>query len=155
MTRQMNATCEMGFWKPETSGCPVCGPDGPCTIDPEALARDQAETRKGRDRRVAGTMIVMAIAALLALLLAGCSALRAPAPVMIPVPTPCVTGDLPDEPRRIQGELTGNSGLDIGIIAGSAIELRAWGQAMLGMLRACQAPPGSVATIRPVPEPQP
>jgi hypothetical protein len=27
-------TCQIGFWKLEHRGCPVCGPDGPCTSYP-------------------------------------------------------------------------------------------------------------------------
>lgn len=78
-----------------------------------------------------------------------CGARERPLPIMIPVPTPCVTGDIPDEPPRVQPELTGDSGLDIGIISGSAIQLRAWGQALRGMLEACRAP-----TPTPAPAPQ-
>ena len=32
--RTQVATCEYGFWEPSVSGCPVCGPDGPCALDP-------------------------------------------------------------------------------------------------------------------------
>lgn len=28
--RLTTPTCEMGFWKADVRGCPVCGPDGPC-----------------------------------------------------------------------------------------------------------------------------
>lgn len=44
--RTATPTCVMGFWKPEVSGCPVCGPDGPCTVDPEGLAEMQALERR-------------------------------------------------------------------------------------------------------------
>lgn len=77
----------------------------------------------------------------LALLLAACTTapVSPPAPALVPVPTPCVTGDLPDEPAKVSDQLSGDSGLDIGIIAGSAIELRAWGRALLAIVSACRA----------------
>lgn len=71
-------------------------------------------------------------------LLGACATHPAPAPVLIPVATPCVRGsDIPAEPAHVQDQLTGDSGHDIGVIAGSAIELRAWGLSMRGMLVAC------------------
>jgi hypothetical protein len=69
-----------------------------------------------------------------------CGTRQTPAPILVPTPVHCVTGDIPDEPPRVTGDLTGDSGVDIGIIAGSAISLRAWGQALRGMLEACRAP---------------
>lgn len=63
-----------------------------------------------------------------------------PQPILVPTPTPCVTGVVPDEPPRVTPDLTGDSGVDIGIIAGSAIQLRAWGQALLGIVNSCRAP---------------
>lgn len=80
-----------------------------------------------------GISDVLVIAA--ALLLSACATTR---DVKIPVATACVKGDLPDEPPRISDQLTGDSGRDIGIIAGSAIELRAWGRSLRGMLEACR-----------------
>lgn len=74
---------------------------------------------------------------LLCLILGACAG-RTPEPVLVPTPVPCVTGDLPDEPPHVQDQLTGDSGRDIGIIAGSAIELRAWGRALLGIAEACR-----------------
>lgn len=72
-----------------------------------------------------------------AVLLVGC-AHREP-PTLIPVATSCVTGDLPAEPPKVSGELTGDAGRDAGIIAGSALELRAWGRALYNMLLACRS----------------
>jgi hypothetical protein len=69
-----------------------------------------------------------------------CGTRERPEPVLIPTTVYCVTGDIPDEPPRVQDELTGDSGVDIGIIAGSAISLRAWGRALKGMLEACRRP---------------
>lgn len=81
-------------------------------------------------------------------MLAGCfGAGEHLAPPPIPVATNCVTGQIPQEPRHVQNELTGDSGLDLGIVGGSAIELRAWGQALYGMLVACQPTPASVAPL--------
>lgn len=70
--------------------------------------------------------------------LAAC-AQHPPITTLVPVPTSCVHGDLPDEPPLVGPELTGDSGHDIGVIAGSALALRAWGVAERGMLVACQA----------------
>lgn len=71
-------------------------------------------------------------------LTSACASHPAPPPVLIPVATPCVRGsDIPAEPAHVQDQLTGDSGHDIGVIAGSAIELRAWGLSMRGMLIAC------------------
>lgn len=82
----------------------------------------------------------------LAAVLSGCGVriLPRPAPVLVPVTTPCVTGELPAEPAKVSGQLTGDSGLDLGIIAGSAIELRAWGVALRNILNACRAPRSSL-----------
>lgn len=68
---------------------------------------------------------------ILALLLGGCTTTRY-------VTQPCVTGSIPAEPEKVQGKLTGDSGKDIGTIAASAIELRAWGRGLAGMLEACR-----------------
>lgn len=62
-----------------------------------------------------------------------------PEPIMVPVPTPCVTGELPAEPALVTPQLTGNSGRDIGIISGSAIELRVWGRVLFTLLSTCRA----------------
>lgn len=82
-----------------------------------------------------------------ALALSACLGRGAPPPRLIPVPTHCIDGDLPAEPRHVESELTGDSGVDIGIIAGSAIELRAWGQALWGMANSCRATPASTAPL--------
>lgn len=55
----------------------------------------------------------------------------------VPVAQSCVTGDLPAEPPKISDQLTGDSGKDIGLISGSALQLRAWGKSLYMMLRAC------------------
>jgi hypothetical protein len=43
-------TCEIGFWEPLHSGCPVCGPNGPCR-DPDYEALIQANLERKRFRR--------------------------------------------------------------------------------------------------------
>ena len=44
------------------------------------------------------------------------------------------------EPPHIKGKLTGNADEDTRPLAGSAIELRAWGHALLDTLRICTDP---------------
>lgn len=82
--------------------------------------------------------IVIGACLLFVLLLPSCAGRERPEPVMIPVQTPCVTGELPAEPPLVTPQLTGNSGRDIGIIAGSAIELRVWGRVLYTLLSTCR-----------------
>lgn len=93
-------------------------------------------------------MTKQALTALILALTASCAGIQRPEPLLVPVPTNCVTGQLPAEPERVQGQLTGDSGVDIAIIAGSAISLRAWGVALRGLLVACQ---GTQPPITPQP----
>jgi len=74
-------------------------------------------------------------ALLLALLLAGC-ATTPPQPVLVPVPQPCRPA-IPPEPERVRDQLTGDAGTDLGLVAASAIELRAWGVSLRELLEAC------------------
>lgn len=58
------------------------------------------------------------------------------------VQTPCLTPSQVEEqrkaePPKISEKLTGRADEDIKPIAGSAIELRAWGRGMLGILEGC------------------
>jgi hypothetical protein len=71
---------------------------------------------------------------LLALLLCGCAHTRY-------VSISCVGKDqvLPKEPERAGDKLTGQAQDDLKIVAGSAIELRAWGQGLNGILEGCRA----------------
>jgi ABC-type uncharacterized transport system auxiliary subunit len=57
-------------------------------------------------------------------------------------PTYCLTHDqqLPAEPPKVHSQLTGHADSDIGIIAGSAIRLRAWGTGLQTILEGCRAP---------------
>lgn len=76
--------------------------------------------------------------ALVALSLTACAG--QPRVIERPTPIACVTGDVPDEPPLVGPSLSGDSGTDIGIIAASAIEVRAWGRALLGIVNACRDP---------------
>jgi hypothetical protein len=71
------------------------------------------------------TLIVLAIA------LAGCQTTRT-------VIVPCVKGELPAEPPKVADKLTGNAERDIGIVAGSALRLRAYGGELRSLLEACR-----------------
>lgn len=58
----------------------------------------------------------------------------------VPVPTPvaCVDRDqLPVEPERVLGKLTGNAVVDLSIVAASALELRRWGEEQAALLEGC------------------
>jgi hypothetical protein len=55
---------------------------------------------------------------------------------------PCLTTEQLEEqrkaePPKVSDQLTGMADQDIKPIAGSAIELRAWGRGMLGILEGC------------------
>jgi hypothetical protein len=47
---------------------------------------------------------------------------------------------LPAEPPKVHDQLTGHADKDAGILAGSAIRLRAWGQALNYILEGCREP---------------
>jgi hypothetical protein len=44
------------------------------------------------------------------------------------------------EPPKVHSQLTGHADSDIGIIAGSAIRLRAWGEGLQTILEGCREP---------------
>jgi hypothetical protein len=69
-------------------------------------------------------------------------ALTACAPHVRYVSTYCLTHDqqLPAEPPKVHSQLTGHADSDIGIISGSAIRLRAWGEGLQTILEGCRAP---------------
>jgi hypothetical protein len=52
----------------------------------------------------------------------------------------CLSHDqqLPAEPPKIHDKLTGDADKDAGIIAGSAIRLRAWGEGLQSILNGCR-----------------
>jgi hypothetical protein len=82
--------------------------------------------------------------ALLALALAACTQ----TPPVRYVSTYCLTHNqqLPAEPPKIKGQLTGQADKDVGIIAGSAIRLRAWGESLQTILEGCREPGASAPT---------
>jgi hypothetical protein len=47
---------------------------------------------------------------------------------------------LPAEPPKVHDQLTGHADKDAGILAGSTIRLRAWGQALNHILEGCREP---------------
>ena len=51
MNQRHIPTCQIGHWEPLHSGCPMCGPDGPC-LDPEYEAIIQQNLADKRFRRV-------------------------------------------------------------------------------------------------------
>lgn len=73
----------------------------------------------------------------LALLLAGCAS-SGPKVVRVPVPVTCVQGEIPPEPPTVADRLDGNAEHDIGIIAASALRLRAWGRELSAIVKGCQ-----------------
>jgi hypothetical protein len=57
------------------------------------------------------------------------------------VQIPCIAKDqvLPAEPERVGPKLTGQAQEDFRTVAGSAVELRAWGRGLNGILEGCRA----------------
>ncbi len=76
--------------------------------------------------------------ALLPFFVVGCAS-SGPKIVKVPVPVACAPDTLPAEPPKIAGALTGNAERDIGIVAGSALRLRAWGLELEAILQGCKA----------------
>lgn len=75
------------------------------------------------------------IAVVAALLLTGCTTTRY---VRVPCLTPEQLQQRKDaEPKRVGPELTGDAQKDVRIIAGSNVQLRAWGIGNLGILEGC------------------
>jgi hypothetical protein len=75
-----------------------------------------------------------------ALALAGCATTQRFTPVY------CVSPDQLQrlkgaEPPRVGEKLTGQAQDDFKIAAGSAVQLRAWGEGLIGVLEGCQEPP--------------
>lgn len=56
------------------------------------------------------------------------------------VTVPCLTKDqqLPAEPEKVKGKLTGQAQNDVKILAGNNLELRAYGQGLRGILEGCR-----------------
>ena len=58
--------------------------------------------------------------------------------VEVPTPVGCVDREqLPAEPARVGGQLTGNAVVDLALVAASALELRKWGQEQAALLEGC------------------
>jgi ABC-type uncharacterized transport system auxiliary subunit len=95
-----------------------------------------AVSRLRRQRVSHGAQLRVAVAAVAATLLTAC------APHVRYVSTYCLTHDqqLPAEPPKVHSQLTGHADSDIGIIAGSAIRLRAWGEGLQTILEGCREP---------------
>lgn len=82
---------------------------------------------------------------LLPLLLAGCATTQPAVQVRevpVPTPVPCLTADeytaLAERmPPRISSQLTGEAAKDLPIIAGSALDLRAYAGDLLAVLLEC------------------
>jgi hypothetical protein len=76
--------------------------------------------------------------ATIALCLTGCATTQ---PVRY-TPVYCLSNEtqLPAEPPKVHDQLTGEADKDAGILAGSAIRLRAWGQALNHILEGCREP---------------
>jgi outer membrane lipoprotein SlyB len=76
---------------------------------------------------------------LLALALTGCATTQT-------LTAPCVSQAeynrlAAAEPQKVKSRLIGQGDADSRVLAGSAIELRAWGEAMLGTLKICSNKP--------------
>jgi hypothetical protein len=85
-------------------------------------------------------------AALGLILLPGCAkTIQAPPGIEVrkvevikPVAVACVkVSDLPSEPPKIAGKLTGDARRDLDLVSASAIRLRAWGSELRAMLKGC------------------
>lgn len=78
--------------------------------------------------------------------MAACSHTTAPPPavevkiqrVEIPVAVACFDKrDLPAEPPRIAGKLTGDARRDLDVVSASALRLRVWGRELTAILSGC------------------
>lgn len=73
---------------------------------------------------------------LLVLALAGCAPKE---PVKIATPVACVkSADIPSEPAKVGGTLTGVADQDAAILAVLALDLRDWGGKLRALLRGCE-----------------
>lgn len=90
-------------------------------------------------------------AVLLCVLLAGCATTQTPAPkpgvqviyrdVKVPVAVYCVLAkDVPTEPERVTGKLTGDARRDLDVLAAANLRLRSWGRTLVAILGGCAKP---------------
>jgi hypothetical protein len=88
--------------------------------------------------RLSAARLPLALSATIALCLTGCATTQ---PVRY-TPVYCLSNEtqLPAEPPKVHDQLTGHADKDAGILAGSAIRLRAWGQALNHILEGCREP---------------
>ena len=56
------------------------------------------------------------------------------------VTVPCVAKDqvIPAEPPKIHSKLNGAADHDLPVVAGSALRLRSWGEALQGIVESCR-----------------
>lgn len=58
-----------------------------------------------------------------------------------PVPVACIDGkNVPAEPSKVGGQLTGQAAHDLDLVSGSAIKLRQWGRELMALVRPCVKP---------------
>lgn len=58
--------------------------------------------------------------------------------VEVPTPVQCVKAEqIPAEPEKVGGQLSGNAPHDLSIVAESALSLRKWGQELRALLAGC------------------
>lgn len=73
---------------------------------------------------------------LIVLGLSGCGPQKV---VSVPTPVACVKSvDIPPEPGKVQGKLTGRADEDAAILAVLALDLRDWGGKLRALLRGCE-----------------
>lgn len=104
--------------------------DGTCV--PGAFL-ERARPGAGATRRVGGARLT--ILAATALALTGCATPRVATIYCLDKTT-----QLPTEPPKVKGQLTGEADKDLRIVAGSALRLRAWGQGLQTVLEGCREP---------------
>lgn len=78
------------------------------------------------------------LAILIALGLAGCFGGKEKV-VSVPTPVTCVkAADIPTEPEKVAGKLTGDAAQDVAILAVSNLDLRDWGGKLRALMRGCE-----------------
>lgn len=89
--------------------------------------------------KIEQTLFWIAAACFVGLMVLGLSGCAPKEPVKIPVPVACVkSADIPPEPGKVQGKLTGRADEDAAILAVLALDLRDWGGKLRALLRGCE-----------------